>query len=84
MIHDFDQICDLFVLACLYEPLSEVALDRHMEHFFLLTRQASCFDLLLHFNELFLAQLHHLNKFCWAEEKRRISKLSWESHFHKL
>ena len=55
VIHDLNQICDLLVLCCLNEPLSEIALDGNVEHFLLFTREASCLNFLLDFEELCVA-----------------------------
>ena len=69
MIHDFDQVCDLLVLCCLNEPLSEVALDSHMEHLFLLACQSCCLNFTLDLSEFLRSKLHHLDEFLWTKEE---------------
>ena len=84
MIHDLDKVSYLLVLARLYKPLSEVALDRHVEHLLLLAREASSPDFLLHLNELFCPQLHHLDELGRAEEEIGLAELSWQRHLGEL
>ena len=52
VVHYFNQVSDLLVLGSLHEPLPEVALDCHVEHLLLFTREASCPNLLLHLYKL--------------------------------
>lgn len=84
MVHDLYQIRDLLVLRCLDKPFPEVPLDRHMEHLLLLARQPSCLNLLLDFEELGIAQFHHLRELLRAQEKWRVTKLLWQGHLHEL
>jgi len=53
MVHDLYQVSDLLVLARLYEPLAEVALNGDVKHLFLLACQTCALYLLLHLDELF-------------------------------
>ena len=66
MIHDLDKVSNLLVLACLYKPFSEVALNRHMKHLFLFHGQAGSLNFLLDLEEFFCPQLHHLDKLGWT------------------
>ena len=77
VIHNFNKVSDLLVLCRLYKPLSEVALDRHMEHLLLLRAQSSRLNFLLNFEEFGLAQLHHLCELLRAQEQRCFTELLW-------
>lgn len=84
MVHNFDQVSDLLVLGRLHEPLSEVALDGNVQHFLLLASQTSHLNLLLHLEELFVSQKHHLAEFIGAKEERGVAELFGQRHFHEF
>lgn len=80
MIHDLDKVSNLLVLACLYKPFSEVALNRHMKHLFLFHGQAGSLNFLLDLEEFFCPQLHHLDKLGRTQEQVGFSKLPGKCH----
>ena len=84
VIHDFNQVGNLLVLSRLDEPLTEVALYRDVEHLLLLACQSSRLDLLLHLNELCLAQLHHLSELLRAQEQGSFPELLRQGHLHEF
>ena len=84
VIHDFNQIGNLLVLSRLDEPLTEVALYSDVEHLLLLAGQAGRLDLLLHLNELGMAQLHHLGELLRAQEQGSLPELLRQGHLHEL
>lgn len=84
VIHDFNQVGNLLVLSRLDEPLTEVALYRDVKHLLLLARQSGRLDLLLHFNELCVAQLHHLRELLRAQEQGSLPELLRQGHLHEF
>ena len=84
VIHDFNQVGNLLVLSRLDEPLTEVALYRDVKHLLLLARQSGRLDLLLYFNELCVAQLHHLSELLRAQEQGSFPELLRQGHLHEF
>ena len=84
MIHNFNKVCNLLVLGRLNEPFAEVALYRDMEHFLLLASQSSRLYLLLHLDELCMAQFHHLRELLRAQEQCSLPELLRQGHLHEF
>ena len=84
VVHDLYQVSDLLVLACLHEPFTEIALNSDVQHLFLLARQPRRFNLLLHLEELFRPQLHHLDKLRRAKEQISFTEFSRQRHLREL
>ena len=86
MLHNLNQVSNLFVIGCLDEPLPKVALYSHVHHLFLLTGQVLTFYLLLNVCKSCHSHVHHIYiRVLWTHYKWCIrAKLFREGDTHEV
>ena len=79
LVDHSDKLCNRFVLTALNEPLTEVALNRHVQHLLLLWRQLRSLNLLLNLFEMLCSNHQNVDVLLRAEEELLVGKLLWEA-----